>query len=211
VKTVVYIDAFNLYYGSLKGSDLKWLDLNKLMPLILPKHQVIQIRYFTAKITPKKNDRTAPLRQKAYLDALGTLPNVSIHFGRYQTKEARMPLAYPIAGQPKIVVVLKTEEKGSDVNLATHLLVDAYAQLADHFVVISNDADLAEPIRVVRHDLNLNVGIINPHAPKERSWALSNVNPTFHWDLRKGVLRASQFPSSISAGGKTIQKPTEWA
>jgi hypothetical protein len=189
----------------------KWLDLNQLMPLILPKHQIVQIRYFTAKITPKPNDRKAPLRQRAYLDALGTLPNLSIHFGRYQTKEARMPLAYPVKGEPKTVIVLKTEEKGSDVNLATKLLVDAHSHVAEHFVVISNDADLAEPIRVVCHDLDLNVGIINPHSPKERSWALAKVNPTFHWDLRKGVLKASQFPATIISGGVTIQKPTEWA
>ena len=137
------------------------------MPLILPNHQVIQIRYFTAKIAPKKNDRTAPLRQQAYLDALGTLPNLSIHFGRYQTKETRMPLAFPVLGGPNTVLVLKTEEKGSDVNLATCLLVDAYSHKAEHFVVITNDADLAEPIRIVRHDLNLNVGIINPHSRKK--------------------------------------------
>ncbi len=207
----MYVDAFNLYYGSLKGSDRKWLDLNKLMSLILPNQQIVQIRYFTAKVKPKKDDRTAPLRQKAYLDALGTLPNLSIHFGRYQTKEARMPLANPVAGQPKTVQVLKTEEKGSDVNLATHLLVDAYAKLADNFVVISNDADLAEPIRVVRHDLNLNVGIINPHLSKGKSWTLSQVNPTFHRDLREGVLKASQFPQTISYRGVNIQKPPEWA
>ncbi len=181
------------------------------MSLILPHRQIVQIRYFTAKITAKPNDQTAPLRQQAYLDALGTLPNLSIHFGRYQTKEARMPLAHPVQGQPRTVLVLKTEEKGSDVNLATHLLVDAYAKLADHFVVISNDADLAEPLRVVRHDLNLNVGIINPHASSERSWALAKVNPTFHRDLRKGVLKASQFPMSIPLGGVSIQKPTQWA
>ena len=109
-----------------------------------------------------------------------------------------------------MVEVIKSEEKGSDVNLATHLLVDAFSGLADSYVVVSNDADLAEPLRVVCHDRNLKVGIYNPHPPGKRSYALRRITPTFHRDLRKGVPRASQFPDSIQLGSTVINKPSEW-
>lgn len=208
--TAVYIDAFNLFYGSLKGTDYKWLNVSKLASFLLPNYQIVQIRYFTAKISAKSYDPNAPLRQQAYLNALGTLSDTSIHFGRYQTSIVKMPLANPVRGQNRMVEVIKSEEKGSDVNLATQLLVDAYAKLADSYVVISNDADLAEPIRVVCHELNFKVGIVNPHLPNRRSWTLRNVNPTFHRDLRRGVLKASQFPDTIIQGVNSIQKPDDW-
>ena len=68
------------------------------------------------------------------------------------------------AGQPpQFVKVIKTEEKGSDVNLATHLLHDAHTAKFDIGVVISNDSDLLEPIKLVRHHLKKQVGVLNPH------------------------------------------------
>ena len=42
----------------------------------------------------------------------------------------------------------KTEEKGSDVNLASHLLLDGFQQTRDTVVVFSNDSDLRVPIRI---------------------------------------------------------------
>ncbi len=60
------------------------------------------------------------------------------------------------------VWVDKTEEKGSDVNLASHLLRDAYTGKFEVAVLITNDSDLAEPVRIVAQELNLPVGILNP-------------------------------------------------
>jgi hypothetical protein len=61
-----------------------------------------------------------------YLRPLGTLPNVSIHYGHFLTHEITMPRV-PVPGRrQEYVQVIKTEEKGSDVNLATHLLHDAH-------------------------------------------------------------------------------------
>jgi uncharacterized LabA/DUF88 family protein len=63
----------------------------------------------------------------------------------------------------KRVWVDKTEEKGSDVNLAAHLVRDAFRAAFQVAVLITNDSDLAEPVRIVRQELNLPVGILNPH------------------------------------------------
>src|SRR4051812_37222606 len=126
MRTNVYIDAFNLYYGCLKGSSSKWLDPLKFCQTALPKNQIHRIRYFTAHIKARPDDPQQPDRQQAYLRALQTLPNLSIHHGRYLENKVRMRLAEPLPDGTTQVQVLKSEEKGSDVNLATYLLVDAF-------------------------------------------------------------------------------------
>ena len=58
--------------------------------------------------------------------ALATVPKVSVHSGHFLTHTVTMPLV-ALPGQPQqFAKVIKTEEKGSDVNLATHLLHDAH-------------------------------------------------------------------------------------
>ena len=70
--TNVYVDGFNLYYGCLKGSPHKWLDLERLCCQLLASHnQIKRIRYFTARINSRPDDPQGPARQDAYLRALG--------------------------------------------------------------------------------------------------------------------------------------------
>ena len=40
--------------------------------------------------------------------------------------------------------MIRTEEKGSDVNLAVHLLNDGWMNACDCAVVFTNDSDIAE-------------------------------------------------------------------
>jgi hypothetical protein len=120
LRTNVYVDGFNLYYGCLKGTPYKWLDLDAMCRRLLPKHELSRIRYFTAIISARPLDPSGPVRQQAYLRALATMPHVSIHLGHFLTSHVRMPLAVPPARGPRTVEVIKTEEKGSDVNLATY-------------------------------------------------------------------------------------------
>lgn len=210
MRTNVYVDGFNLYYGCLKGTSHRWLDLDALCARLLPKNQVQRIRYFTARVAARPNKPHDPVHQATYLRALGTSPHISIHYGHFLTKPAKMPLANPVPGGPKFAEVMKTEEKGSDVNLATYLLADAFRQDADCFVVISNDSDLTEPTRIVRHELGKVVGIINPHPPNKRSHALLKCKPSFFKQIRPGALAASQFPASLTDGTGIFTKPSGW-
>src|SRR5207247_5132392 len=134
-----------------------------------PRHHSQRIRYFTARISARATDPQGPARQDAYLRALETFPAITAHFGQFITKPTRMPLARPHAGGPRTVEVMKTEEKGSDVKLASYLLADAFRGEAEGFVVVSNDSELKEPARIVVPELGLPVGIINPHQPSNRS------------------------------------------
>ena len=98
MRTNVYVDGFNLYYGALKRTPFKWLDLVKLAELLLPDgHHINRLRYFTARVSGIANPG-APARQHQYLQALGTLPEVRVHMGRFLAKTAWRPLTnLPIA------------------------------------------------------------------------------------------------------------------
>ncbi|MGH3661315.1 MAG: NYN domain-containing protein [Micromonosporaceae bacterium] len=209
MRTNVYVDGFNLYYGCLKDSPYKWLDLEALCRRLLPKHQIGRIRYFTAHVSGR-GDAQGPARQQAYLRALRTSSKVTVHRGHFLTKPTRMILASPPAGGPRTVEVLKTEEKGSDVNLATCLLVDAFRKDAEAYVVITNDSDLKEPIRIVQHELGCAVGVINPHSPRMRSRALLSCKPAFFKQIRRSALARSQFPATLADGRGKITKPRAW-
>lgn len=206
--TNVYIDGFNLYYGCLKGTPYKWLDLDALCRRLLPKHRIGRIRYFTAIVSARPDDPSGPDRQRIYLRALETFPYVSVHLGHFLTNRVRMPLAAPRPGGPRTVEVIKTEEKGSDVNLATYLLVDAFRKDCEAAVVITNDSDLREPIRVVRHELRLPVGVVNPHPARFRSRDLLDV--TFFKQLRPPILATCQLPDVLTDQHGTIHKPATW-
>lgn len=209
--THVYIDGFNLYYGALKGRPYKWLDLEALCRQLLPDDRILRIRYFTARITARPSDPQGPLRQDAYLRALATLPTVTVHEGHFLSNRTRMPLATPQPQGPTTVEVIKTEEKGSDVNLATYLLTDGYDGAYDTAVVLSNDSDLAEPIRVVKERLHQRVGIYNPHAPRRRSAELQRVRPDFYRQVNPSHIKRSQLPDPLhTPDGRMISKPQGW-
>ncbi len=101
--------------------------------------------------------------------------------------------------------------EGSDVNLASHLLIDGFRARYDLAVVISNDSDLKEPVRFVREDLKAPVGVLNPHG--NRSYGLSPRSlsrGSFYKPIRRSALRASQFPTQVPDAKGIIHKPPEW-
>jgi hypothetical protein len=205
----VYVDGFNLFYGCLKGTGYKWLDLEALCALLLPGYDIKRIRYFTARISGRPDKPGSPTRQDAYLRAVASRPKVTIHYGKFLQSTVRMPLASPRPGGPRTVEVIKTEEKGSDVNLAAYLLLDAFRKDSDIAVVISNDSDLCEPIRIVQEEFSVPVGLVIPHS--RPSHALRNLNPVFVKQIRRGPLSASQFPAKLTdLHGRTISKPPSW-
>lgn len=206
--TIVYIDGFNLYYGAVKGSSLKWLNLEAFCRAELPSESISLIRYFTARVSGKVN-RGAPLRQDTYLRALQTLPLVRIHYGNFLAHRTRMPLAKPRPGGAKTVEVIKTEEKGSDVNLASHLLWDAFAGRCDTQVIVTDDSDFCETVRIAHDEMGMRVGIINPHR-RVPSRSL-NARADFSKQVSVAALAASQFPDPvIHVGHKPIYKPATW-
>ena len=208
MKTIVYVDGFNLYYGAVKGTPYKWLDLLKLCQFLLPKNKIIKIKYFTALVTPRPNDPGQPNRQQMYLRALGTIPDLEIIYGHFLEHEIMMPMANPPKGGPRTVKVIKTEEKGSDVNIAAHMIHDGHQARYQVAVIISNNSDLVEPVRIVRQELHIPVGVLNP-IPDHPSHELRKT-ATFVKPIRKGVLSASQFPARLKDSSGEFHKPASW-
>lgn len=214
----VYVDGFNLYYGALRRQPYKWLNLEAFARgLLRPNDEINRIRYFTARVKPTAFDRDAPIRQASYLRALGTVPSISTHYGQFLASTVNMPRA----DGSGLVRVIKTEEKGSDVNLATFLLLDASEGAFDAALVITNDSDLCEPISQVIARFNLPVGVVLPvlnrnadGSPRKPSVSLIRA-ASFDRRLdnsrkRQRLLARSQFPETLSDGNGRFAKPATW-
>jgi len=207
-RTNVYVDGFNLYYGAVRGTAFKWLNLRLLCERLLPQNEVVEIRYFTALVTATPHDPAKPQRQQTFIRALETLPGLTVHYGSFLTNRVWMPRAHRRPGQRRNVEVMKTEEKGSDVNLASMLLADGFRGRFETAVVLSNDSDLVLPIEIVTRELGLAVGLLNPH---ERFSVELSRAATFKKKIRAGVLRDSQFPDIVvDSEGREIRKPPDW-
>ena len=201
----VYVDGFNLFYGCLRGTPYRWLDLHALCTRLVPKHPIHRIRYFTALVQDRPGDPTKAQRQQTYLRALqAATPMLTVHLGLFLSSTVMMRVVNP---PPAYTLVHKTEEKGSDVNLATYLLVDAFDADYEVAVVISNDTDLVTPITLVRRKFGRQVVVLNPHP--RTSWPMRNAADEYR-SIRKGALRISQLPDVLTDHIGTITKPREW-
>lgn len=216
----IYVDGFNLYHGCfddrrnrLHWRQYRWLDLDALCQRLCRLDSVNRIRYFTALVDPYPTNPDNRARQLTYLRALGTIPHLSIHHGRFATNQKERLLALPGAPRPtpmtplQMVHVIEREEKGSDVNLASYLLLDAFRKDCDVAVVITNDSDLAEPIRLVRSELGLKVRIVNPR--KNLAYDLRGI-ADFYSNIKFGMVQQSQFPETMTDGVGTFRKPARW-
>ena len=167
MKIWAYIDGFNLYNGALKGTSYKWLDLQTFSQILRPTDQVSKVKFFTAKVNARHNDPNQPLRQMLYWRALRTISSIEIIEGHFLTKRTHLPevasldaiMVQQRAGintlgmRPTMAHVYRSEEKGTDVNLAVHLVHDAHLGHFDAAVVISNDSDLAGAVHIVRREI----------------------------------------------------------
>ena len=207
MRTFIYVDGFNLYYGELKGTPWKWLDLPSLFSKVLPpNHRILTVKYFTAKVSSTLADKTKPHRQEVYFRALRHhRPEVKVYFGHFLSHPVTMPLVHPVEKQ-STAFVLKTEEKGSDANLAVHLLNDGWLDAYDCAVVVSNDSDIAEAMRLVRHHHGKRIGLITPG--KRKSSNQLKTHADFVRRIRPGALQSSQLPDPIPR--TNIRKPARW-
>jgi hypothetical protein len=150
-------------------------------------HQIVRVVYCTTIVKPTPANPDAPRRQETFINALRASGSVDwVEYGLFVDKVKTRPLARPNKrGRPILVhpaqpVLVKTvadtkvtdalffvsvadrEEKGSDVNVATHLLLDVLADPRDidAAIVISNDSDLKVPVAEARK--RIPVGVVNP-------------------------------------------------
>lgn len=228
MKAIVYVDGYNFYYGCLKHSNDKWLDIYKLFAQFVLKAQCpqvteISIKFFTAPIHAKvaTHGQQAQISQQNYQRALATLypTQVQIINGYYSLEKAKL-LAYK---QPPDknhrLEVWKLEEKQTDVNIALTAYRDALKGLADILVFVSNDTDLEPALAAIRQELGqtVQIGIVIPLRQPESHLAKRPPNQRLSkyadWTrnyLTPEELANSQLPSKIPTRKKTIFKPDYW-
>ncbi len=207
MKTIAYVDGFNLYFGALRGTPYKWLNPPALLQRIFPQAQFERVKYFTAKVVARPSDPDQPTRQRVYLRALATVSNLEVFFGHFLTHEVHMPLVQPTPGGRATVKVFRTDEKGSDVNLATQLVHDAHLGRFQQAIVVSGDSDLLMPIQIVAHELKKTVGVLNP---QRHPCVVLQQHASFYKHLRPAALVASQFPPQLTDAHGTFHKPASW-
>lgn len=234
LRTRVYIDGYNFYYGCLKGTPFKWLDLYKLFrEHVLPPVRVRcgeqhaysellpeALQYFTATIIERAAKGPDSVSSQArYHTALRKLYDGRIRIveGYYSVTKVRAPRideAQPDRplSQCDRVPIWKLEEKQTDVNLALHAYHDALTGQVDHVVIASNDTDLVPALRMIREHTSVAVGLVIPTRDHERQ---PNADLAKYADwVRRHVtdaeLEAAQLPRVVPGGKRPTIKPDSW-
>jgi hypothetical protein len=205
-RAIVYVDGFNLYYGSVKGTLHKWLDLQRFFELLRNGDDVLQINYFTAMV----RGATLP-NQQVYLQALATLPKVNVVLGKHKTKRATCAVtACTHTGAKKFFT---WEEKRTDVNIAVKMMDDAYQDACDTFVLVSGDSDLAPPLYSIKNSFPAKEIVVYVPARDAHRGAATEIRTAAdrHATLPQVLIQRSQFATTIPDGaGGTLTKPASW-
>lgn len=230
-KTGIYIDGYNLYYGRLRGTPFKWLDVVLFFEILLRQRdqneKVERINFFTAPaLATFATHGTASVdAQSAYLRALKAKYDVRFEaiygnhsFDRHGTL---LPTFVPNHPYDKTnrVRVWKLEEKKTDVNLAISMYRDACRGLYDRIILVSNDSDAAPALEAIRQDFSeIMIGVVTPaHPPALGAMAQRRVSGSLanqaHWTIAyidDNQLQNAQLPSKVLTKKKPVMKPGHW-
>ena len=227
LRTVFYIDALNLYYGAVRHTPYRWLDIQEFCGAILRERmhsnknirdsdlkrrdfKMTGIKMFTASLKEVPWDKGASARQKYYLTALKAHDSkqlIEICHGQFNVRRKTVHDAeYPYQKHK----IIHPEEKGTDVNLALHMLNDAVNDEYDCAIMVSNDTDLKNAITMVQEHKKI-VGVAFPNPDKRRAAKLLRNNSDFYINVRPELLANCQLPDIVhNTKGAELRKPDLW-
>nr|WP_015061804.1 6-hydroxy-3-succinoylpyridine 3-monooxygenase [Pseudomonas syringae]AFK89081.1 hypothetical protein [Pseudomonas syringae] len=235
LRTRIYIDGYNFYYGCLRGTPYKWLDLLALFEKhILPSALVMNgeghirhsflltspsIKFFTAKIIESVARAADSVSSQArYHTALRKLHDGRIELieGYYAVNKMKVKIVdaeYPHRAPRECqeIQAWKVEEKQSDVNLALQAYHDAITGQIDHAVIVTNDTDIAPALKMIRAHTNVLIGVVVPTTDQSRP-PNTDLVKLAHWKreyINASELAACQLPRVIQ-GRKPTTKPESW-
>lgn len=206
-RSIVYVDGFNLYYGSLKGTPWKWLDLQRYFETLRNDDEIVEIAYFTAL---SLGSGATQARQRTYLDALRELPKVEIIYGKYRPKTVQCTVVCPHNGNRSFNV---PEEKQTDVAIGVRMMDDAYRDRCDRLIIVSGDGDMVPAIKMVRDRFPEKTTHAYIPALNPKRAAAYDVRRAAHKarTLPVALIEKCQLPEEITtASGATIRKPNQW-
>lgn len=217
VRTIVYIDGYNLYYGALRHTAYKWLDIYHLFKthILLPETELLEVRYYTAPVLGSLcDDPASPQRQRQYLQALRKIHPQHIHIieGKLIKGCATLRLVDPIPEWPELkkVKVSTLTEKKTDVNIAADMVANACLNRVEQVVLCSNDSDMEGALKTIRQQCPaVRIGLVAPTSSPERHIS-HDLRQYAHWikTLNSDDLAQSQLPKKIP--GTSIKRPETW-
>ena len=222
MKTKVYIDGYNLYYGRLKNTPYKWLDIVKLFTHIVrvqsPASELVAIDYFTAPCLGRFSRRPESVHiQQSYLRALEQNPILTIVQGFHSAERTCLPAYHQATKRPNLDDkhwVWRVEEKQTDVNIVLGLVLDAIDGLYDQFVIVSNDSDLEPALKSIRdRDLSATIGVVVPAKQGRQRPASAGLMQYADWTRHHILdveLAEAQLSNKIPTRKKPIFKPSHW-
>ncbi len=226
LRTIVYVDGYNLYYGLLRLNGLKWLDLNRLfqshiLPYKSPDANLVKVKYYTADIKSQfaKLGKASEQAQGQYHRALRSDFGGNIEIiSSYHTTEKSSAIKYKDPPDLNDTIdIWKIEEKQTDVKLALQMYIDASKGECEQIVLCTNDNDLAPALENIKADFpHLQIGLVIPRLDprlgnnrppagelrKYASWYLPHI--------KDGALRDSLFPNIVKGKRKPAIKPQHW-
>lgn len=221
MKTTIYIDGFNLYFGLLKNTPFKWLNLSSLFTEIVkiqnPASNVVSIKYFTAPVKAKfsKHGDKSPQSQNHYHRALLASKDCQIEIvSGYFDVDISSPVIYrnPIDLTQR-VDTWKLEEKQTDVNIALEMYRDASKGNAEQQILVSSDSDLIPALNYIKQDFErIELGLILPRKKqnKRRNSKLSDCASWTRNHINDNELKKHQFPNMVPTNKKPVYKPKHW-
>lgn len=225
LRTIVYVDGYNLYYSALTRTRYKWLDLRMLMSDVLKdahpamRAEIAKVKFFTAPILGRHaSDPESPDRQTRYHNALKFAPSGSteVIVGKHsEVIKKGYPAGMDVGnGEPVFVRVM--EEKQTDVRIGLHMYRDALRGEAEQVVLVSGDSDLTPALELIREDFpHVMRGVVFPILDSKpnarRSGSLQQLATWTRRHLTEAQLKACQLPPNIpNRKGKAIRKPDAW-
>ncbi len=220
IKTIAYIDGFNLYFGSLKGTRYRWLDLAKLVEQLCnernPDSDIVAIKYFTADIKAKLSshgEASCKAQQDYLLSLKAHIPHLEIIKGKYNIQ----PKEYYAYSEPvdfaNKYAVWVAEEKQTDVSIAVHLLCDVMDNACDQVMIFSNDSDLAPALVAIKaRKPEVIIGVVAPIRGEIRqpSADLRKFSDWTRRGIKEAELANAQLPDKVPTRKRAIAKPEHW-
>ncbi len=221
MKTIIYIDGYNLYYGLVKNTKYKWLDLHSLFSEIAkiqnPQSQIVSIKYFTAPVITKfsQHKEKSQQSQNYYHKALCTKSENCIEIiNGYFDVDMSSPVLYqkPIDLKAR-VKTWKLEEKQTDVNIALEMYRDATQGQCKQQILVSSDSDLIPALNYISNDfIDIVLGLVLPrsNSNKRKNKGLSQYANWTRTHINNDELEKHQLPNKIPTKKKPIYKPKYW-
>ncbi len=144
MRTIVFVDGFNLYHSlnsNTRYHKYKWLNIKGLAGSFLTRsHEIVDTYYFTA--LPTWHSDKGKIERHRKLAEIYTDLGIKVRWGVFRETERECKICNSL--------YIAHEEKRTDVNIAVAMLDLAYQRSYDTACLISGDSDLIPGISKVR-------------------------------------------------------------